>query len=57
MVTGTKKKWLIVTNANCQRARSTFMVLPGPDHNVACTIGWVMTTVAEAWRRGIPHAE
>ena len=25
IVTGTKKKWLIVTNANCHLARSTFM--------------------------------
>src|SRR5262249_5674033 len=26
IVTGTKKKWLIVTNANCHRARSTVIV-------------------------------
>ena len=26
IVTGTKKKWLIVTNANCHRARSTFVI-------------------------------
>ena len=26
IVIGTKKKWLIVTNANCHRARSTFIV-------------------------------
>jgi len=26
IVTGTKKKWLIEVNANCTRARSTFIV-------------------------------
>src|SRR5262249_20654872 len=30
IVTGTKKKWLIVTNANCHLARATFMRPPGP---------------------------
>src|SRR5215471_2064065 len=30
IVIGTKKKWLIVTNANCHLAKSTFMRPPGP---------------------------
>ncbi len=28
IVTGTKKKWLTVTNPNCHRARSTVLMLP-----------------------------
>src|SRR5215467_6110672 len=32
IVIGTKKKWLIVTNANCHLAKSTFMRPPGPGY-------------------------